>query len=145
MDEENLDEPKNSVEFLEHCKRHERKTRHHKHRLHRCSRVLMVIAVVMLGYFAVRHFVHKRNMHRIEERERDQYSGRNHRLGASAEHASADYGATFSAISVAIWGMVVAKAKAGVQAATSEDVKSVGGLVKKMGVFCTLIAAASLL
>jgi len=66
VDEENLDSPKESVEFLEHCKKHDRKTRHHKSRLHKCSRVLMMLSVVMLATMAVRHYVHKRNVHRFE-------------------------------------------------------------------------------
>jgi len=68
VDEENLDAPKESVEFLEHVKQHGKKTRHHKHRFHKCSRILMVIAVAMLGYLVVRHVVHKRNVHRYERK-----------------------------------------------------------------------------
>jgi len=47
-------------------------------------------------------------------------------------------------MSVAIWGLVAAKAKSGVEAAGKDDALSVGALVKKIGVFCSLIAAASL-
>ena len=73
------------------------------------------------------------------------YSGRHHKLGASNEETeSTAYGQTFSAFSVAIWGLVVAKAKTGVEAASKNDTASVGGLVKRVGYICALIAAASL-
>jgi hypothetical protein len=39
--------------------------------------------------------------------------------------------------------MVVAKAKAGVDAASKQDSSTVGALVKKVGAICALIAAAS--
>jgi hypothetical protein len=89
-------------------------------------------------------------MHEYEkENERtdhhQKYSGRHHKLGASNEAVeSSAYGQTFSAVSVAIWGLVVAKAKTGVDAAAKNDAASVGGLVKRVGYICALIAAASL-
>ena len=43
-----------------------------------------------------------------------------------------------------ICGMVVAKAKAGMEASTKSDASTVGSLVTKVGTFCALIAAASL-
>jgi hypothetical protein len=46
-------------------------------------------------------------------------------------------------LSVAIWGLVVTKAKAGVEAASNKDANTVSGLVKKVGAICALIAAAS--
>lgn len=74
-----------------------------------------------------------------------EFSGRSHRLGASNENVEADaYKQTFSYLSVAIWGLVVTKAKAGVDAASSKDTTSVSGLVKKVGAICALIAAASI-
>ena len=102
----------------------------------------------MLAYMGVRHMVHKRNMHRIERNQNDQehYGGRHHRLGAAAQaEENTAYGQTLSAVSVAVWGLVVAKAKAGVDAAAKNDIESVGAMLKKVGVFCTLIAGASLL
>mmetsp|Transcript_20161 Transcript_20161/g.24879 ORF Transcript_20161/g.24879 Transcript_20161/m.24879 type:complete len:152 (-) Transcript_20161:1306-1761(-) len=124
VEEENLDQPKNSVEFLEYVQKHQKKTHHHKRRLHKCSRVLMFVGVAMLASLVVRHMLHTRNMQRIERRQYEdsrerQYSGRHHRLGASAtvEDTNA-YGQTFNMISVAVWGLVVAKAKAGVEVAT---------------------------
>jgi len=147
VEEENLDHPKDSVEFLEHVKNHEKKTRHHKHRLHKCSKILLIVGVVMLGYMGLRHMVHKRNMHRIErdQNEEEHFGGRRHRLGASAQVEDTSYGQTFSAISVAVWGLVIAKAKSGIEAAQKNDVESVGAAVKKITVFTALIAGASLL
>lgn len=98
----------------------------------------MVFGVAVLGYLTVRHYLHSKR----GENHRD-YSGRNHKLGASAETEDS-YAATFSYMSVAIWGLVVAKAKAGVEAASKDNASSVGSLVKKAAVFTALIAAASL-
>jgi hypothetical protein len=147
VEEEGLDHPKDSVEFLEYVKNHDKKTRHHRHRLHKCSKILMVVGAVMLGYMVVRHMVHKRNMHRIENHQQEnEYSGRNHRLGASAQvEDDTAYGKVLSTISVAMWGLVVAKAKAGVEAAQKEDAQSIGASLKKIGMFCSLVAGASLL
>jgi len=68
-----------------------------------------------------------------------------HRLGASNTAESSVQSQAFSSISVMIWGLVVAKAKSGVDAAQSKDASSVGGLVKKVGTICALIAVASTL
>ena len=139
MDEENLDSPQDSVEFLEYVKKHQNKVDHHKRRLHRFSRFMFVLGVSALGYMAFRYFVHSSRMHETS------YSGRNHRLGASSTDAEADaYKQTFSFVSVAIWGLVVTKAKAGVEAAQNKDASTVSGLVKKVGAICALIAAASI-
>ena len=45
---------------------------------------------------------------------------------------------------MAIWGLVVAKAKAGQEASNSKDAQSVKGMVKKVGTICALIACASM-
>ena len=112
MDEENLDTPKDSVEFLEYVKKHQGKVDHHKRRLHRFSRFIMAVGIGALGVMAFRHFVHTQRIHSTE------FSGRSHRLGASNEDLESDaYKQTFSYLSIAIWGLVVTKAKAGVEAA----------------------------
>lgn len=50
----------------------------------------------------------------------------------------------FKSVSLAIWGLIVSKAKSGLEAASSSDEKSVGSLVKRIGTFCGLIVVASL-
>ncbi len=116
IDEENLDSPKNSVEFLEYVKKHGKKVKQHKKRLHRVSKLLLIIGAASLGYFALRHFIHRQRMHGDKHHGND-YSGRDHRLGASAELESDNaYGQTFSFLSVSLWGLVVAKAKSGMDA-----------------------------
>ena len=139
MDEENLDSPQDSVEFLEYVKKHQNKVDHHKHRVHRFSKFVMFLGVSALSFMAFRHFVHASRVHSTE------FSGQSHRLGASNDSAETDaYKQTFSYLSVAIWGLVVTKAKAGVDAASNKDESTVGGLVKKVGAICALIAAASI-
>lgn len=66
-------------------------------------------------------------------------------LGAS--HTTDDYASsasTFSALSAFIWGLVLQKARKGVEAAGSKDTQTVSGLLKKGGMLVFMIAAASL-
>lgn len=137
IDEENLDSPANSVEFLEYVKKHQQTVKNHQQRVSKCSKVLMCAGVAVLGFTAFKYFMHTRHSE-------SGYGSKNHRLGASGEAADANAYAAFNYMSVAIWGLVVAKAKAGVEAATKEETSSVGSLVKRAGFFTALIAAASL-
>ena len=138
MDEENLDSPQDSVEFLEHVRKHQNKLDHHKKRLHHFSKFIMFLGIGALSFMAFRHFVHAKRVHSSE------YSGQSHKLGASNEDAEADaYKQTFSYLSIAIWGLVVTKAKAGVEAASNKDASTVSGLVKKVRAICALIAAGA--
>ena len=98
----------------------------------------MALGIGALGFMAFRHFVHTQRMNESS------FGGKSHRLGASNEDLESDaYKQTFSYLSIAIWGLVVTKAKAGVEAAQNKDANTVSGLVKKVGAICALIAAAS--
>jgi len=71
------------------------------------------------------------------------YSGKP-RLGAAHVEESDDgMQSTFSGISVFIWGLVLAKAKQGMTAASTKDSSSVGGLLKKSAGLIFLIVVAS--
>ena len=143
IEEEDLETPAESVEYLEYVQRHQKKVEHHRRRMHRFHKILFAVGIGALGYMFIRHYAHNQRMH--EEADETIYAGRNHRLGASNDTAQANaYGSTFSAMSVAIWGLVIAKAKTGMDVSSKNDASSVGGLVKKIGTICTLIAAASL-
>jgi len=157
IENENLDAPADSVKFLEYMQKHEEKVNHHKKRVHKLSKLLFVIGIASMVYMGVRYCIHEKRMEEYanegkthekqnySHHKHHKYNGRNHRLGASNEEAeSTAYGQTFSAISVGIWGLVVAKAKTGVEAASKNEASSVGGLVKRVGYICALIAAASL-
>lgn len=138
MDEENLDSPQDSVEFLEYVKKHQSKVDQHQKKVQRFSKFVMILGLGALSFMAFRYFVHTKRVHSAE------FGGQNHRLGASnTDFESEAYKQTFSYISVAIWGLVVTKAKAGVEAAQNKDSTTVSGLVKKVGAICALIAAAS--
>jgi uncharacterized membrane protein YidH (DUF202 family) len=143
IEDHNLDAPADSVEFLQYAQKHQEKVQHHKRRLHGISKVLMVVGCCALGYMAFRHFTHKKRMH-------DHHSNNQHghfKLGASNEAAveETNMSPIFNALSVAVWGLVVGKAKTGLEAATKNDSSTVGGLVKKVGAICALIAGASIL
>ena len=141
VDEENLESPVNSVEFLQYVKKHQQKVETQKQRLATMSRALMFIGVAGIALVVYRSVMSAR-----AEEHHTTYSGRQHRLGASntAVEESNAYGQTFSALSMAIWGLVVTKAKAGQEACSSKDAQSVGGIVKKVGTICALIACASM-
>lgn len=143
IDEESLDHPQDSVEFLEYMKKHQEKTDGHKRRLHKLSKILLFVGVAALGVMAFKHLTHSGRSRHHQGSQDDGYSGKHHKLGASADVQGDGLAQTFSYLSVAIWGLVVAKAKAGVEAAQKSDSGSVGALVKKAGVICALIAAGS--
>jgi hypothetical protein len=138
IDVENLNSPQDSVEFLEYIKKHQNKVDQHGKSLHSFSKFIMFLGLGALAMMTFRYFMHSSRVHSSD------FSGNSHRLGASKEDAEADqYKQTFSYLSVAIWGLVVTKAKAGVEAASNKDSNTVSGLVKKVGAICALIAAAS--
>ena len=140
IDEENLDSPVNSVEFLQYVQKHQKKVEVQKKRLSTISRALMILGIGALSVMAYRFFMSTR----VSEPKHN-FSGKHHRLGASNDTAEAEvYSQTFSALSMAIWGLVIAKAKAGQEAASSKDSASVGSIVKKVGTICALIATASM-
>lgn len=64
-------------------------------------------------------------------------------LGASHDEISSS-ASTFSAMSALMWGLVLQKARKGVEAAGSKDTQTVQGLLKKGVVMICMIAAASL-
>lgn len=111
--------------------------------MHNLHKFIMVVGVMALGRMAFHYFTHARRGHHEESQ---QFSGRGHRLGASNETQVDDvsnFAPVFSSLSVAIWGMVIAKAKTGMEAATKNDSATVGGLLKKTGFVIAMIVAAS--
>ena len=98
----------------------------------------MATGVVCLGYMAFSYFALAKDA--------PKFQGKNHRLGASNEvDEMSQYAPIFNSLSVAIWGLVVTKAKSGMEAASNKDANTVGGIVKKVGAICALIAGASML
>lgn len=104
--------------------------------LHKLSKVMLCVGVGALAYIGYQYMYAAPAHHSTNN---------SHRLGASNVSETSPQSQAFSAMSVMIWGLVVAKAKSGVEAAQSKDAASVGGLVKKVGVICSLIAGASIL
>lgn len=103
----------------------------------------MVIGLGALAFMSYKYFAHRSHHGHHDEQKHKSEHGR-HKLGASneAEEFSA-YTQTFSTISLAIWGMVVAKAKTGLDAASKGNAESVGALVKKVGYLSAMIMVAS--
>ena len=137
VEEENLDRPKDSVEFLQYVKKHQKKVDTHRRRVHSMSKGLMLLGFAGMAFMAYNWWT--RPVHHEKH-----YSGKNHRLGASAEVEDDGTGMIFKSMSLAIWGLIVSKAKSGLEAASQSEEKSVGATVKKIGALCGLIVAASL-
>ena len=136
LQEENLETPKQSVKFLAYYQKHVEKTERAQKRLHSFSRFFMFASVAALGYLAYCYFSPAQSVRKAA-------TGR-HRLGASNVAEEAD-GMTdmVSGISVFIWGLVLAKARQGMEAASTKDSESVGGLLKKSAGLIFMIAVAS--
>ena len=77
-DEENLQPPAESVEFLEYVTKHQQKVELHKRRMISLSKFVLAVGVCALSFMAYRYYVYSTYEHR--------YSGRNHKLGASKEN-----------------------------------------------------------
>lgn len=64
------------------------------------------------------------------------------RLGASRGNEDT-MKETFNGISMLIWGLVVSKAKTGLEAVKSGEEATVGGYIKKVGALIAMIVVAS--
>ena len=96
----------------------------------------MIASVAALGYMAYCYFS-------PAQAGRKTAAGKP-RLGAgSVAEETDEMSGMFSGISVFIWGLVLAKARSGMEAASSKDSGSVGGLLKKAAGLIFMIAIAS--
>lgn len=132
---ENLEKPADSVAFLQYMMKHAEKVDTLQKRLHSFSRTLMAAGLAIAGFAAFSY------MTRVEVA-----APKHGRLSASHETLSAsDEGLTsmFSGLSVLIWSMIAAKAKTGMNAATSGEIKSVSAALKQAGSLIIMIAVAS--
>jgi len=135
--DENLDTPQKSVKFLEYYQKHVDKTERAQKRLHSYSQVCMVAAVGALGFAAYSY------LSSPAQAPRRTASGRPHLGAANAHEETDEMAGMFSGLSVFIWGLVLAKARQGMEAAGTKDSGSVGGLLKKSAGVIFLIAVAS--
>jgi len=136
--DENLDTPQQSVKFLEYYQKHVDKTERARQRLHSYSQVCMVAAVGALGYAVVSY------LSSPAQAPSRTASGRPHLGAANAAEETDEVAGMLSGISVFIWGLVLAKARQGMEAAGTKDSGSVGGLLKKSAGLMFLIAVASI-
>lgn len=96
----------------------------------------MITSVLALGYMFYCYFSPAQTSRRSV--------GGKPRLGAAnAAEETDEMSSMFSGISVFIWGLVLAKARSGMEAATTKDSGNVGGLLKKSAGLMFLIGVAS--
>merc|ERR1712226_1657191 len=137
LDDENLETPQQSVKFLEYYQKHVDKTERARDRLHSFSKVCMVAAAGALGYMAYSYLSSPAQAPRRTE------TGRPHLGAANAAEEPDQMAGMFSGVSVFIWGLVLTKARQGMEAAGTKDSGSVGGLLKKSAGLIFMIAVAS--
>ena len=134
LEEENLETPQQSVKFLEYYQKHVKKTDEAREKLHSFSKFLMISSLVALGFMAYEFLVPAQTPRNYGKP----------RLGAGKVEAETDeMSGMFSGISVFIWGLVLAKARSGMDAATQKDAGTVGGLLKRSAGIIFMIAIAS--
>ena len=94
------------------------------------------MSIAALGYAAYCYFM-------PAQTSRSTVGGRP-RLGASnAADGTNEMGSMFNGISVFIWGLVLTKARQGMEAANTKDSEKAGGLLKKSAGLIFMIVAAS--
>lgn len=100
------------------------------------SKAFALTSVIALAYMAYCYFTPAQTARRT--------AGGKPRLGAgSVAEETDEMSSMFSGVSVFIWGLVLAKARSGMEAATTKDSGSVGGLLKKSAGLIFMIAIAS--
>ena len=107
----------------------------HSNHISKISKIFFLAASVCLVYQAMAYF----SKPQVEAT----YSGKNHKLGAS--NSVDDYSSTFSGISCLIWGLVLQKAKNGMEVSSTKDSSTVSATVKKTGALICLIIGATAL
>lgn len=130
---ESLEKPADSVEFLQYMMKHAEKVEQLQTRLQTFSKGLLGAGVLVAGYAAMCYFT--------ATSQADSSKGRlqaSH--GAQVEESMSS---TFNGLSVVIWSMIAAKAKTGLNAASSGEAKSVGQSLKNAGALILMIALAS--
>ena len=134
LEEENLETPQQSVKFLEYYQKHVEKVDKAREKLHSFSKFLMMSSVVALGFMAYQYFTPAQTPRNYGKP----------RLGAARVEAETDeMSGMFNGVSVFIWGLVLAKARSGMDAASQKDTGTVGGLLKRSAGLIFMIAIAS--
>jgi len=136
LEEENLETPQQSVKFLEYYQKHVEKTERQQKRLQVFSKAFALTSVLALAYMAYCYFSPAQTARKTA-------GGKPHLGAGSVAEETDEMSGMFSGISVFIWGLVLAKARSGMEAANTKDSGSVGGLLKKSAGLIFMIAAAS--
>ena len=137
IEAEGLEAPSESVEFAQYMHNHMGKTAKAKSTLSKISKVTMVIAIGSLAYVCFTL------MTTMKFGSGPKSSTGHARLRATMEEDDNSMSMTLNALSVMVWGMVAAKAKAGMNAANSDDHTTVKGMLKKATNLILMIVFAS--
>ena len=134
IEEAGLAHPQESTHFLEYLKNHVEKVDSHASRIGTISKFFLLAAGACLAYQAVAFF--------SENAKQATYSGRAHKLGAG-NTSDVDIQSTFSGLSCMIWGLVLTKARNGMNAASTKDSSTVSQVVSRTGQLILLIIGAT--
>lgn len=129
---QHLETPAESEAFLKHMMRHAQKVSTNQKRLATFSRFLMTTGVVLAAGSAFLWLAHTETS----------AASAKPKLGQSSQDTT-EVANMFSGISIAIWGMIAAKAKTGLSAATKGESKTVGEALQQAGALILMIAVAS--
>lgn len=136
IEAEGLERPSESVEFAQYFHNHMGKTEKAKASLNKISKVTMAIALGSLFYVCF-------TLMSTMKFGAPAHHGGHARLRASREEDGNQMAMTLNALSVMVWGLVAAKAKTGMQAASSDDHTTVKSALKKATNLVLLIVFAS--
>jgi hypothetical protein len=139
LEQEGLSHPKESLAFLKYYKAHVEKVQLHKQSLKRVSNIFIFIGAFSFA-FAIYCFMYFKpklaSPHRLRQSSSD--------MSFTAADGSIDISQMANMISMMIWGLVLTKARAGLEAAESKDTSKVSGLLSRAVSLIALIASAAI-
>lgn len=146
VESEQLDRPSESVEFLHKYHMQQLKVKEKRQTLRLFSYMLAIVGVAALAYCAYAMFVHVKasrpqtvsSTKRLRTSNVQDQSSLFFNADGSLDATTALHG-----VSVLIWGLIVTKAKQGLNAADCEDSATVSGFVQKTFALCSMILVAA--
>lgn len=143
IDQEGLETPQESVKFLKHYKSHVEKTQLHQKNLKRVSNLFVFVGAFAFA-FAVFSFMTPKAAPKPRLRLAPHIGDGQEQAQFIAADGSYDISSMASYASVFIWGLVLTKARSGLEASDSKDSSKVGGLLQRATSLIALICASAL-
>lgn len=135
IEQEGLQHPKDSLSFLKYYKAHVEKVQQHQQSLKRVSNTFVFIGAFAFAA-AIYCFMNMKpqaaTQHRLKQ------------ANDASVDGSVDISQMANMVSMMIWGLVLTKARAGLEAVESNDTSKVGGLLSRAVSLIVLIGAAAI-